>query len=37
MKPVPALGEETSDFFTVLMNASGEPGSIRQYLSDRKR
>ena len=37
MKPVPALGEETSDFFTVLMSASGEPGSIRQYRSDRKR
>ena len=37
MKPVPALGEETSDFFTVLMNASGHPGSINQYRSDRKR
>ena len=37
LKPVPALGEQTSDFFTLLMNASGRPGSIRQYRSDRKR
>jgi hypothetical protein len=28
MKPVLALGELNSDFFTVLMNASGEPGRI---------
>ena len=28
MKPVLALGEVNTDFFTVLMNASGEPGRI---------
>jgi len=28
LKPVPAMGEVTSDFFTVLINASGESGPI---------
>ena len=28
MKPVLAIGEVNADFFTVLMNASGEPGRI---------
>ena len=28
MKPVMALGEVNADFFTVLMNSSGEPGRI---------
>lgn len=37
LKPVLALGEVSSDSFTVLMNASGEPGQIRRYHADRKR
>ena len=37
LNPVPPLGEETSDFFTVLMNTSGKPGWIGHYNSDRKR
>jgi hypothetical protein len=28
MKPVLAIGEVNTDFFTVLMNAAGEPGRI---------